>query len=285
MTPDEMAVVRRAYAKQVLAAAGVTDAALERAFAETERERFLGPGPWQVQRWGRGYVPTPSDDPVTLYTDDLIAIDPARGLNNGQPSFLASLMHRAGVAPGDHVVHIGTGTGYYTAILRHLAGSGGRVTGIEVDADLAARTRANLPGATVVAGDGGRTDFDPADVVFVNAGAVRPADLWLDRLEDGGRLVLPLTTARGFGQPDAAITGLHGAVFLVTRRGSGFTARRISATRIFPCAGLRDEAGERRLAEAFSRSDGSGVTHLHRRDDLPEEICWLRGEGWCLTME
>ncbi len=36
--------------------------------------------------------------------------------------------------------------------------------------------------------------FDLADVIYVNAGATRPADIWLDRLNDGGRLVLPLTT-------------------------------------------------------------------------------------------
>ncbi len=285
MMPDELATVRRAYAKQILAAAGVADEALERAFAETEREHFLGPGPWQMLRWGGRYAGTPSADPVYLYTDDLVAIDPARGLNNGQPSFLALLMHEAAVKPGEHVVHIGTGTGYYTATLRHLAGAEGRVTGVEYDAALAARAQASLPQAAIVAGDGSRTDFDPADVVFVNAGAVRPADLWLDRLKDGGRLVLPLTTAEGFGKPGAADMGLHGAVFLITRSGTHFLARRISGTRIFPCAGLRDAEGERRLAAAFARSDGSGVTHLHRRDDLPEEICWLRGQGWCLTTE
>jgi protein-L-isoaspartate(D-aspartate) O-methyltransferase len=284
MTPDELATVRRAYAKQVLAAAGVTDEALERAFAETERERFLGAGPWQMLRYGR-YVATPSTDPVYLYTDDLVAIDPARGLNNGQPSFLALLMHGAAVKPGEHVVHIGTGTGYYTAILSHLAVPGGRVTGIEYDADLAARAQASLPDAAVVAGDGSRTGFDPADVIFVNAGAVRPADLWLDRLKNGGRLVLPLTTAKGFAKVDDADTGLQGAVFLITRSGSDFLVRRISGTRIFPCVGLRDAEGERRLTAAFARSDGSSVTHLHRHDDLPEEICWLRGQGWCLTTE
>ncbi len=58
MMPDELATVRRAYAKQVLAAAGVADEALERAFAETEREHFLGAGPWQMLR-GEAVTPEP----------------------------------------------------------------------------------------------------------------------------------------------------------------------------------------------------------------------------------
>jgi protein-L-isoaspartate(D-aspartate) O-methyltransferase len=42
----ELMIVRRAYAKQVLAAAGVRDARIEDAYAAVRREDFLGPGPW-----------------------------------------------------------------------------------------------------------------------------------------------------------------------------------------------------------------------------------------------
>src|SRR5215813_13951338 len=52
----------------------------------------------------------------------------------------------------------------------------------------------------VLQGDGAQIAFDPADVIYVNAGATRPADIWLDRLNDGGRLVLPLTSDKGFGE-------------------------------------------------------------------------------------
>lgn len=279
MSPDDLAILRRAYARQVLAAAGVSDPALEAALATTARERFLGPGPWQVLRAGGVYRATPDADPLYLYTDDLVAIDPARRLNNGQPSFLSTLIHAAGVRPGDHVVHVGTGTGCYTAVMRRLAGPGGRVTGIEVDPELAARTRANLaddPGMTVLAGDGSEVDFAPADVVFVNAGAVRPADRWLDGLSDGGRLVLPLTTGGGEG-------GTRGAVFLVTREGAGFAARHVSPTGIFPCASLRGPYGEARLADAFARRGGMDVTRLHRRPPEPGDRVWLDGGDWCLT--
>jgi protein-L-isoaspartate O-methyltransferase len=55
---------------------------------------------------------------------------------------------------------------------------------------------AQTPHVRVVHGDGTRATFDPADVIYVNAGATRPADVWLDRLKEGGRLILPLTADR-----------------------------------------------------------------------------------------
>jgi hypothetical protein len=61
----DLDIVRRAYAKQIMANFGVVDRRVEAAFASVKREHYLGRGPWQVIRWGRGYVPTPSRDPVT----------------------------------------------------------------------------------------------------------------------------------------------------------------------------------------------------------------------------
>jgi protein-L-isoaspartate(D-aspartate) O-methyltransferase len=45
---------------------------------------------------------------------------------------------------GDHVVHVGAGTGYYSAILAEMVGRTGRVTAIEIDPLLAARAKENL---------------------------------------------------------------------------------------------------------------------------------------------
>ena len=56
-------------------------------------------------------------------------------------------------------MHIGTGTGYYTAIMACLVGPSGKVTGIELDASLAARARENLssyPNVLIVNGDARR---------------------------------------------------------------------------------------------------------------------------------
>ena len=108
----ELDIIRAAYARQVLAAAGVEDARLDTAFSAIRREDFLGPGPWPILRRleGRAYVPTPDADPVYLYTNDLVGIIPERHINNGQPSLHAHLIHEASPAIGEHIVHVGTGT-------------------------------------------------------------------------------------------------------------------------------------------------------------------------------
>src|ERR1700737_5484385 len=140
----ELSIIRAAHAKQILGAAAGDHARLDAAFSAPRREGFLGPGPWPILRWFREYVLTPDTDPVYLYTDDLIGILPERRINNGQPSLHAPLIHRASPAAGERVVHIGTGAGYYTAILAHLAGPSGRVSGVEYDSELAARATTNL---------------------------------------------------------------------------------------------------------------------------------------------
>jgi len=280
----ELAIVRRAFAKQTMAIFGATNRRVEKAFAVVPRENFLAPGPWQIVRWGRrgrGYATTPSRNPVYLYDDVIVAILPERNLNNGQPSLHAWLMSAAAPRAGEHVVHIGTGNGYYTAILAQLVGRRGKVTAIEYDPELAARSARHLTGwsqATVVAGDGTQVDFPPADVIYVNAGATHPLPNWLDRLKEGGRLIVPLTEA---GFPNGDIR--HGAVFRIERRGEEYLAWQISQVAIFPCAGGRDEKAASALAEAFARGGAEDVTRLYRRDDIPEEDCWLRGTGWSLA--
>jgi protein-L-isoaspartate(D-aspartate) O-methyltransferase len=277
----EQDVIRRAYAKQIVAAAGVSNRRIEAAFASVKREDFLGRGPWQVVRWGRGYVPTPSRNPVYLYDDVVVAIIPEHHLNNGQPSLYAALIACAAPRPGERVVHVGAGVGYYTAILHRLVGSPGRVTAIGFDSGLATLLAANFAevrNISVVHGDGARVSFDSADIIYVNAGATKPAETWLDGLAENGRLILPLTAAE-FPAADAR----HGAVCRIERRGSDFLAQRISGVAIFPCEGMRDAESEAALAAAFEKGRVQEVTRLYRRDDVPEENCWLRGTGWSLA--
>lgn len=292
MDPEtELAIIRRAFARQICAAVSVADPRIIDAFAAVPREAYLGPGPWQILRWGRAYQPTPSADPVYLYTDDLVGIVPKRQLNNGQPQLHAALIAAASPQEGDHVVHIGAGLGYYTAILAELAGASGRVTAIELDPDLAARATANFagrPNVQVLAGDGTTADFAPADVIYVNAGVSRPIDAWLDRLAEGGRLILPLTAHGEFapGPPlDPTQLAERGAVFRIERRGTDFLARAVSGVAIFPCRGGRDEASIQALATAFDQGGWQRVTRLYRRDDLPAERCWVQAPGWCLAYD
>jgi protein-L-isoaspartate(D-aspartate) O-methyltransferase len=281
----ELAIVRRAYAKQILAAAQVEDPRLEAAFAEVRREDFLGPGPWVIPRWLGGYVPTPSADPVYIYVDTIVQVTAERNLNNGLPSAHVKWIASAPMNAGEHVVHIGTGTGYYTAIMAHLVGPSGNVTGIEIDPVLAARAEANLaslPNVRMIQGDGAAVPFDAADVIYVNAGATRPAEAWLDRLTEGGRLILPLTTNEGFLANDPDNLPNRGAVFRIERQGLEFLARWITPVAIIPGEGLRDDISEKALADAFRKGGWEQVTRLYR-SDMPEDRCWVRAPGWSLA--
>jgi protein-L-isoaspartate(D-aspartate) O-methyltransferase len=284
----ELRIIRAAYAKQILAAARADNPRLEAALAAIRREDFLGPGPWPMLRGLGEYVTTPDADPVYLYTDNLFGILPERRLNNGQPSLHARLIDQAPPAAGQHVVHIGTGTGYYTAIMAHLTGPSGRVTGIEYEPELAARAKANFATSSnvdIVEGDGTSIPFDQADVIYVNAGCTRPAENWLDRLADGGRLILPMTSDEGFRAAAPERMASAGAVFRIERRGQDYFASWISAVAIFPCAGSRDEVSELALADAFEKGGWQKVTRLYRDQEIPDERCWVRGPGWCLAYD
>ncbi len=172
--------------------------------------------------------------------------------------------------------------------MAQMVGRGGRVTGIEFDPDLAARARANFaawPNVEILTGDGAAMPFAPADVIYVNAGAAAPARLWLDGLNLGGRLVLPLTTAENFRSEtaDPAKMASRGAVFLIARHAAGYSAKWISPVAIFPCAGDRDGDAERSLAAALAGGGVLNVARLDRTPHAPAETCWLHGDGWCLA--
>jgi protein-L-isoaspartate(D-aspartate) O-methyltransferase len=283
MTESELAVVRRAYAKQVLFASGLADPRLEDALATLPREAFLGPGPWALMcPPDETYHRTPDADPVYLYQDVMVGLHTGKVLNNGRPSFLAFLISLCRLREGDHAVHVGAGQGYYTAVIARLVGPAGRVTAIEYEEDLAASAAANLstfPQVEVVHGDGFTLPLAPADAILVNAGAVRPANTWLDALRDGGRLLLPLTIAQTDGR---LLT--RGAFFLIERSGADYHAQWKSETGIYPCmGGGRDAASEAALAAAFEKGGWDQVTRLYRTGNIEEARCWLGGPDWALA--
>src|SRR5271154_2240257 len=119
---------RRFYAEEIQFAADLDSGPLVEAFARVPRETFLGPGPWQIAclplvPGGTKYRTI--DDPRHLYHNVLIALDPGRGLNNGQPGALARWIDALDLKTGDRVFHVGCGVGYYTAIMAEVVGPGG----------------------------------------------------------------------------------------------------------------------------------------------------------------
>ena len=135
---------RRRYATQVRRKAELRSKRLIEALETVAREDFLGPPPWRITRlpnlWNREF----SSDLAQVYDDVVVALDPARHLNNGLPSALTALIDSLELKEGQTVLHAGTGTGYYTALIAHCVGEGGRVVGLELDPQLAKRARENL---------------------------------------------------------------------------------------------------------------------------------------------
>jgi protein-L-isoaspartate(D-aspartate) O-methyltransferase len=278
---NEMDEIRRCYAEELRAVANLQSDTLVRAFAKVPREHFLGPGPWQVHTpYSESDWTTKDADPRQLYHNLLVAIDKERGLNNGYPSFLAFLIDELQLQPGEHVVHIGCGPGYYTAIMAEVIGSNGHVTAIEIDSGLADRAQSNLrylSHVDVIEGDGGEKDPGPCDAILVNAGATHPRSIWLDSLQPGGRLLLPLSAT------DDSDAGGEGRVLKITRQPQGFTASFVSEVRIFPCIGGRDVEWNQRLNEAFKRGDAKSVRSLCRDRHESSDACWFHGETFCLS--
>ena len=269
-----MNTARRSYAEELKYVAHIKSDAIVRAFAKVPREKFLGAGPWRIA-WGEKGWTTADDDPKHLYHNILVTIDPARGLNNGQPSFLAYLIDALELKAGEHVAHIGCGTGYYSAILAEIVGKRGRVTAVEIDRKLAARAKRNLSPwrqVSVVAADGSRCRLDAVDALLVNAGATHPAAIWLNALTPGGRMVLPLTAENRFG-----------SVLKVTRLASGYSAGFISEVGIFPCAGVRSRRANLQLKAAFQSGTRSTVRSLRRDQHKRNRMCWLHGADFCLS--
>jgi protein-L-isoaspartate(D-aspartate) O-methyltransferase len=189
------------YAHFTVKSVGSSNEKLIAAFSSTERERYVGEGPWPVFV-GSGYIPTLSDDPRLLYQDILVGLATDRGINNGQPTLHARCLAACSPVVGESVVHIGAGTGYYTAILAALVGDSGSVIAYEIEPDLAEQARNNLRHiqiVKVISGSASVTALPNADVIYVNAGATHPLASWLDALNVGGRLIFPLTPDEGFG--------------------------------------------------------------------------------------
>jgi protein-L-isoaspartate(D-aspartate) O-methyltransferase len=284
MDQSELTILRGAYARHIAFAARADDPRLETALLNVRREAFMGEGPWLIGAAG-GPNRTPDAEPHWLYQDTLVSLIDAKSLNNGQPSFLAFLIGLGRIQPGEHVVHIGAGVGYYTAIMAELAGQAGRVTAIELEPELAARAARNLaafPQVQTACADGSAHPLAPADVILVNAGASRPLDLWLDALKDGGRLILPLTVGYTLA---SGVEMTQGHIFLIERQGDDFAATWKSPTAIYPCFGAQDAASEESVKAALRRGGHDKVRRLSRTDDVPAETRWASGPGWALTFE
>lgn len=274
---------RRAFADAVAAAAKITDRRVVDAFARVPREAFLRPGPWTIRGAG---MPTPQTtttaDPLEVLRDVSVALDASRDLYNGAPSVVAPWIDALAIATGERVVHLGAGTGYYSALLAELTGPDGRVDAIEVDDGLAERAGANLapwPCARVARETRASLEPGTVDAMLIHAGASHLRDEWLDALSPGGRLLVPLTCP----MPGMGATLGKGMTFLVTRDAGAWSARLLGMVAIYSLRDLRDPAREHALGDAFMRGGWPSVSSLRRDAHEPAADCWLHADGACLS--
>lgn len=160
-----------------LQAKGIRDLAVLRAVSETPRHLFV---PESVRH--------------RAYEDSALPIGGNQTIS--QPWVQARSLELARLTGKERVLEIGTGSGYQTALLTHLAD---QVFSIERIASLATSARAALQLAgvrhvTVLQGDGslGWRPNAPYDAIIVAAASPEVPRPLADQLAEGGRLIIPL---------------------------------------------------------------------------------------------
>lgn len=173
----DYAELRRGMVDGQVRTNNVTDPRIVGAMLEIPRERFV-----------------PSHLKSLAYIDDDLALkagDPARYLI--EPMILARLVQLADVQDHEHVLDVGTGTGYSAAVLSRLAQ---QVVAVEEEADLAAAATATLAelGVANVAVMQGRLSAGwgaeaPYDLILLNGAVDEVPAILLDQIKEGGRLI------------------------------------------------------------------------------------------------
>jgi len=150
------------------------------ALLEVPRERFVRP------------------EDIERSADDIpLALDPAGLATISAPHAYLLSYRLLRLAPGDHLVELGTGSGYGAALAAFIVGSEGSVVTFEIDPDLAAwarRTLADEPNVRIVEGDGIESagQWGNARKVAITFAIERLPSAWLDALPEGGALVAPV---------------------------------------------------------------------------------------------
>jgi len=174
---EELTHRRVAMVAEQISGRGIRDRYLLQAMREVPRHEFL-----------------PKSARCHAYEDRPLSI--GEGQTISQPYIVAAMIEPLGCGSDDHVLDVGTGSGYQAAILARLVRS---VVSIEYRPSLAARarktlTRLGIPNVTVLDGDGsdGVPVFSPYDAIVIAAGAPAvPPDL-LSQLSKRGKMVVPV---------------------------------------------------------------------------------------------
>jgi protein-L-isoaspartate(D-aspartate) O-methyltransferase len=170
-----------------------------------------------------------------VYTDRAFVTKQIDGIgvsSSSQPGIMAVMLEQLALEPGQRVQEIGAGTGYNAALLSELAGLGGHVTTVDIDADTAAGAEEHLRLAgydcvQVVTGDGGLgfPDNAPYDRIIATASCWQIPQPWIDQLVEGGVLVVPFR-----------LNGVHAALAF-RKRGDALISERACECGFMPLRG------------------------------------------------
>ncbi len=253
----------------------------------------------------RAIVFLPNEPLERAYANDAIATKFADGVSissASQPAIVALMLEQLALAPGMNVLEIGAGTGYNAALMRTLVGPSGRVSTVDIDADITEGARAHLAAAgitdvTVVTADGaaGYVAHAPYDriILTVNAGDIAPA--WAAQLKAGGSLVLPLSV--GAAQFSIAFEkrgdGLHSlsmqpCSFMPLRGSMGSDATGSRAHQPAPRPPPDDDQRCRARCGTHRRAAGIRADAAHHSGHAPGLVYRARlralGAGWTIRL-
>ena len=159
---------------------GIRDPRVLEAMRAVPRHEFV-----PQEFWDRAY----DDHPLPIGWEQTIS----------QPYIVALMLEHLGLTGAEHVLEVGTGSGYVTALLSVLCAE---VYSVERHAELAAtaeRTLARLGHANVKfrVGDGalGWAEFAPYGAILVSAAAREIPDALFKQLREGGRMMIPVGPA------------------------------------------------------------------------------------------
>jgi protein-L-isoaspartate(D-aspartate) O-methyltransferase len=174
---NDYALSRRRMVQEQIEARGIRDPRLLKAMNEVPRHLFV-------------------DDALRsqAYNDHPLAI--GEGQTISQPYMVALMSDAMGLAGGEKVLEIGTGSGYQTAILAKLCDW---VFSIERLGSLSRGAQKVLEqvgvfNVNLIVGDGskGLPAEAPFDAIMVTAGSPQVPQPLLEQLNEGGRLVVPV---------------------------------------------------------------------------------------------
>ena len=161
------------------------------------------------------------------YEDSALPI--GSGQTISQPSVHARYLEVLALTGHERILEIGTGSGYQTVLLSHLAAQVFSVERIPVLLDRAREVihQTNARNISLLLGDGtlGWRDYAPYDAILVSAAAPEVPPPLREQLAEGGRLLIPLGT-----REDQVLT-------VLTRRGKELERVDVAPVRFVPLLG------------------------------------------------